>query len=280
MTLFFKTALFLLLSVITATASCTNASSGLEQEFRSMYNLSFIMARQDLTVWQQAHPDDPLGPASEAASYLFDELNRTGSLEAELFVDNEHFDRRKTISPDGESKRLFEAAVARALELADRQLKGDPRSADAMLAKTLAFGLKADYAALIEKHNTQALTYIRQGREWAQRALAADPACYDAYLALGVENYLLGTKPALVRAFLWLQGAQVDREKGVRELQVTAEKGRLLQPFARILLAVAALRAQDFAKAHELLQGLKDEFPGNPLYARELAKLESRTGWD
>ncbi len=243
-----------------------------------MYNLEFVTARQDLAVWQQSHPDDPLGPVSEAASYLFEELNRTGSLEAELFVDNEHFDRRKTITPDGESKRSFDAAIARALKLADRQFNNDPRSPDAMLAKTLAFGLKADYAALIEKRNRQALTYIKLGREWAQRTLAADPACYDAYLALGVENYLLGIKPTVARAFLWLQGAHVDREKGVRELQVTAEKGRLLQPFARILLAVAALRAQNFARAHELLQGLKDEFPGNPLYARELAKVESRAG--
>jgi len=276
MILSLKISLCLLFSAITATASCTDASTGLEQSFRSMYNLEFISARQELSVWQMAHPQDPLGPVSEAASYLFDELNRMGSLESELFVDNQHFEKRKKLIPDGETKRRFDATVAHALQLADDQLNLDPASTNAMLAKTLAFGLKADYAALIEKRNMQSLTYIKQGREWAQRTLVADPACYDAYLALGVENYLLGTKPALVRGFLWLQGAQVDKEKGIRELQVTAEKGRLLQPFARLLLAVAALRAQDFARTHELLQGLKDEFPGNPLYARELARLESK----
>jgi hypothetical protein len=46
----------------------------------------------------------------------------------------------------------------------------------------------ADYAALIEKQDTQALSYIKQGRRWAQRTLALDSMCYDAYLALGVEN--------------------------------------------------------------------------------------------
>src|SRR5262249_27277473 len=133
MTASFKTVLFLLFSVSIATASCTNASTGLEREFRSMYNLAFVMARQDLALWERAHPYDPLGPVSEAASYLFDQLNRTGSLEAELFVDNEHFDQRKKLTPDAESKRLFDAAVNRAFALADRQLDNDPTSASAML---------------------------------------------------------------------------------------------------------------------------------------------------
>lgn len=272
----FRVVVSVLFSVVVAAASCTSVSTDLDQGYRSMYNLEFIKARREFSAWQQAHPEDPLGPVSEAATYLFAELDRMGSLEAKLFVDNEHFEERKKLVPHGDSERLFDAAITRALELAERELRIDPTSANASFGKTLAFGLKADYAALIDKRNIQSLTYIKQGRQWAQRTLAVDPTCYDAYLALGVENYLLGAKPPLVRAFLRLGGAQIDKEKGIRELQLTAQKGRLLQPFAKLLLVVAALRAEDFAKAHELLQGLKGEFPGNPLYGRELARLESR----
>lgn len=195
--------------------------------------------------------------------------NRLGSLQSQLFVNDQHFENRKQLAPDGQTKSLFEDAIQRARELATKKLVDDPRSATAMLSETLAYGLEADYAALIEKHDTQALSYIKQGRHWAQSALGSDSMCYDAYLALGVE-------PVVVRAFLRLGGAHVDKEKGLDELQVTAEKGQLLRPFARLLLAVAALRDRDLAKASKLLQGLKEEFPGNPLYGQELAKLESR----
>jgi hypothetical protein len=41
-----------------------------------------------------------------------------------------------------------------------------------------------------------------------------------------------------------------------------------------VLLAVAALRANDRQRARELLQGLVQEFPKNQLYARELARLQ------
>ena len=240
-----------------------------------MYNLDFVKARQELTTWQQTHPQDPLGPVSQASSYLFEELDRLGALETQLFVNDERFETRQKHIPNSENKILFDAAISHALELADRELITNPMSANAMLSKALAFGLKADYAALVEKRNIQSLAYIKLGRQWAQRALAADPTCYDAHLALGVENYLLGTKPLIARAFLRLGGAQIDKEKGIQELQLTADKGRLLQPFARVLLAVAALREGDVPKARQLLQELRDEFPGNPLYGRELAKLES-----
>jgi hypothetical protein len=56
-------------------------------------------------------------------------------------------------------------------------------------------------------------------------------------------------------------------------LRITAEKGRYLKPYARLLLAVAALRDKDRVRARELMAGLASEFPHNRLYAEELARL-------
>ena len=257
-----------------AYATCTAESSDLNQAYRSMYNLDFSAAQHQVQIWEQAHPTEPLGPVSEAASYLFAELDRLGSLQSQLFVNDQHFESRKKLMPDSQTKSLFDAAINRATALVAKKLASDPASATAKLSETLAFGLEADYAALIEKRDMQALSYIKQGRRWAESTLVSDSMCFDAYLALGVENYLLGTKPALVRTLLQLGGAHVDKQKGVDELQITAEKGQLLKPFARLLLAVAALRDRDLLNAAKLLRDLKEEFPGNPLYAQELAKLE------
>jgi hypothetical protein len=101
-----------------------------------------------------------------------------------------------------------------------------------------------------------------------------DPTCYDAYLAVGVENYLLSRNAAPVRWILRMSGAQTDKAEGIEHLRMTAEKGRYLGPFARLLLAVAALRDKDRATARALLAGLSQEFPRNHLYSEELAKIE------
>ena len=72
---------------------------------------------------------------------------------------------------------------------------------------------------------------------------------------------------------LRLTGARTDKEEGIQKLTLTAQNGHYLQPFARLLLAVANLRDKNVEAARQLLGGLAREFPHNHLYAQELAKL-------
>lgn len=78
----------------------------------------------------------------------------------------------------------------------------------------------------------------------------------------------------VVRWVLKLGGAHTDSQEGVRQLRITAENGHYLKPFAKLLLAVAALRDGDELSARMLLEELTQEFPRNPLYPHELAKLQ------
>jgi hypothetical protein len=143
-----------------------------------------------------------------------------------------------------------------------------------MFAKVMVGGLRSDYLALVEKRNLAALSTIKSSRALAEKLLAQDPSYYDAYLAIGVENYLLSVNPAPVRWLLRLSGAQTDKEQGLAKLRLTAEKGHYLGPYARLLLAVAALRDHDRNRARQLLNGLAQEFPHNPLYRKELARID------
>jgi hypothetical protein len=72
---------------------------------------------------------------------------------------------------------------------------------------------------------------------------------------------------------LRLSGAQTNKEKGIASLRITAEKGRYLAPYARLLLAIAALRDQDKKTAKKILADLSKEFPQNHLYQIELNHL-------
>ena len=57
-------------------------------------------------------------------------------------------------------------------------------------------------------------------------------------------------------------------------LNLAAKNGRFLSPFARVLLAIAYAREQEKPLARDLLVGLKREFPHNPLFKREIARLD------
>jgi len=254
------------------------STSHLDAGFESLYDLNFDAAQAQFSDWKARYPDDPLGPAAAASSYLFREFDRLGVLQSELFRDDQTFLQRKKLTPDPGLKTLFDSELTLSETLAAKQLAIYPASVNALLAMTMVNGLRADYAALIERKDGAALSYTKKGRKSAEKLLMVDSRCYDAYLALGLENYLLGTKPAPVRWLLRVGGANTNRDEGLRELQMTAERGHFLKPFAKLLLAVAALRRHDDQNAKLILSELHREFPHNLLYERELARLQTERG--
>jgi hypothetical protein len=251
------------------------APSLLDHGFSGLYNLDFDGAQKDFAAWEGQHPENAMGPVSEAAGLLFAEFQRLGVLESQFYADNESFAARTKLTPDPEIRQRFQSAIGRAENMAHARLATDAKDRDALFALTLSAGLQADYAALIEKRNLASLHFTREATSAAQQLLAVCPDCYDALLATGFSKYIVGSMSAPVRWILRLGGLPADKAGGIADLQTTAEHGHYLAPFARILLAIAYVREKDKAKALELLSGLRSEFPANGLFEREIARLEN-----
>jgi hypothetical protein len=238
-----------------------------------MYNLQFENAHQLLSRYEKQHPADPMGPVSDAAACLFSEFQRLHILQSEFFTDDKKALNSKQ-NPDPAVKAKFDLDLRKAETLARLQMNISSERANAMLAEILRLGLESDYLALIEKRNLAAFSEVKRERELADRLLTECPHEYDAYIAVGVESYLLSQKPAPLRWALRLAGGQTDKQNGLAKLRLTAEHGQYLLPYARLLLAIAALRDRDRAKASELLSWLATRYPQNALYRQELAKLQ------
>ena len=246
----------------------------LDLGYKQMYDLQFDEAHRTFGEWERQHPNDPFGYASNAAAYLFAEFDRLKILQSEFFTHDTNFRRAKKLNPDPTVRQAFDNELTKSEQLANQILSSSPQNAEAMFAKILALGLRSDYEALIEKRYLDSLSGAKAGRLTAEKLLAIQPSYYDAYLAIGVENYLLSLKPLAIRWVLQLGGAQTDRERGIQDLRLTAEKGHYFSPYARLLLAVAALRNKDRTQARDILSSLAREFPHNRLYSEELARLQ------
>lgn len=241
----------------------------LDRGYRQMYDLQFADAHNTFHEWERLHPADPMGPASDAAAYLFSEFDRLHILQAQFFTHDQHFITDHKLTPDPALRQQFEAAIHGARTLSSRT----PDDKNSQFASILASGLESDYLALIEKRYVPSLQEMKAGRAMAEKLLASDPGFYDAWLAVGVENYMLSIKAAPIRFFLRLSGAETDKATGIEKLKLTAEKGHYFAPFAKLLLGVAALRDNDTHTAENILADLAREYPHNPLYRQELARL-------
>jgi hypothetical protein len=249
--------------------------TALDRGYLGLYNLDFAGAQRDFSVWEEQHPDDPVGPVSEAAGCLFSEFNRLGVLEGQFYENDSSFAARSKVSPDPAVHSRFEEAIDRSDQLAHARLNKNSKDQDALFALTLGSGLQADYAALIEKKNLASLHYTKEASTWAQQLLAVCSNCYDAQVATGFSKYIIGSMSAPVRWLMKMGGLPGDKEGGISDLQMTAQHGHYLAPFARILLAIAYVRDKNKQRALDLLSALRSEFPGNTLFPREIARLQS-----
>lgn len=267
-----------LCTILVAPASASDlviSAPPLDHGFQLLYNLDFGQAHEIFAQWEQSHPDDPMGPTADAAGLLFSEFNRLGVLESQFFELDKRFENRPKLTPDPGVRTRFDNAIAQADKVAHARLAKNSKDEPALFSLTLINGLQADYAALIDKRNLASLHFTKEAAGWADQTLAVDPHCYDAHIAGGISKYLVGSMSAPMRWLVRLGGVAGDKQEGVKELKLVADHGHYLAPFANILLAIAYVRDHDKQRARELLASLHNEFPANPLFPQEIAKLNS-----
>ena len=252
------------------------AEPGIETAFRRMYELRFEEARGEIASYRALHPNDPLGASAEAASYLFEQFNRQGVLTSAFFLDDARFLGGILGQPDQPLSTAFLAANENARKTALARMKSSPEDPEALLVLTLADGMQGDFEALIGKHQLAALSLIRGAEKKATRLLAVRADARDAYVALGAANYIIGSLPAYKRVLLWFGAVRGDRQRGMDQLQVAAQGGHYLRPYAMVLLALAAEREGRFDLARTLFDDLSREFPANANFARERALAQDR----
>jgi hypothetical protein len=124
-------------------------------------------------------------------------------------------------------------------------------------------------------------------RDIYRRLLAADSACADCYLGLGVYDYGLARAGTLARFFAKIIGlGSGDAERGIRYMRRAAHDGDLARVEGTWVLAAALVReaARDpqgravlEGEARGYVEGLAERYPGNPVFQRFLQEVPAQT---
>ncbi len=129
-------------------------------------------------------------------------------------------------------------------------------------------------------HGFSAAKDAKAMRDIYGRLLAADSACYDCYLGLGVYDYGLARASALARVVGRIIGlGSGNAERGIRYMRRAAHDGDLARVEATWVLAAALMReaARDppgravlEREARGYVETLAARYPGNPVFQRFL----------
>jgi len=248
--------------------------------FDLLYEQRFAEAREAFASWESRNPEEPFAEVAVAASYLFEELSRQGVLTSDFFLNEKKFLRGIDGSPDPGRMSHFRDALARARELAGERQKTNPNDGEALLALTLAAGMESDAESILQKRRLAGLKQMKKANGYAKELLAQHPDATDAYIAPGIANYIIGSQSAGSRFLLQFDGIHGDKKLGMEQVARTAENGRYLRPFAKIILALAARREKQNALAQRLFRELSEQYPDSELFASEYAKAMSVASGD
>lgn len=184
------------------------------------------------------------------------------------------------IQLDPDSRALdarFTAAAEHAIASTEAWTEREPNSAEAHFYTGGAYALRVQWRVL----RGEKVAAARDGKHIKQeldRAVTLDPMLEDANFGIGLYEYYADVAPAaakLLRFLLLLPGG--DRADGLARMERARAHGELLQGEADYQLQIIDLWYEHRSdRALALLKGLRDRYPGNPLFAAQIADVEDR----
>ena len=92
-------------------------------------------------------PQDPMGKAAEASSYLYEQFNAKGILTSDFFLNDDRFLNGLEGDPTANANTPFVKSNTEARMAAKQLLKINPSDTNAMLVLTMTDGMESDYDA-------------------------------------------------------------------------------------------------------------------------------------
>jgi tetratricopeptide (TPR) repeat protein len=238
-----------------------------------LYNMEYDAASQQLTDWLKRHPTDLRSLNQLASVLLHRQMYQRQIMAIELYGESgEVISSAKSPASSAFQSQLF-AILGKAQKLAEERLKRDPKDEDALYWAGCFHATRAAYDFSVLKSYVSAVRESMRAREYHTRLLAVNPKCIDAWLVIGVNDYVAGSLPWYIKAAASLSGFRGNRSRGLEEVKRVTQEGRYAREDAKFILALLYRREKMYAERLALLENLANSYPRNVLLRREIASL-------
>ena len=165
--------------------------------------------------------------------------------------------------------------VSEAIDRGEKRIKKNSKDGQAYFAMALARIAKIRWAIgqkkyfIVAQESSKIWDYLEKAKE-------ENPQNYDIYFPAGLLHYHLDHLQGITRFFSSLMITSGNRQKGLQELELSAQKGDLLKELAQAeLVSVYSNFENQPARAVPIARELKDKFPHNYNFSIALANALS-----
>lgn len=220
----------------------------LKQGIGKAFNLETAGAIDLINKAIELEPENPSGYAYLSMIHLF-------SYEMSFDLDARKKDQEAIVS-----------YVGIALEKGQKRLENNPKDSEAYLAMAMAKLAKVNWA-IREKRYLVMAQETSNIWNYLEKASAAEPNNFDVYFLMGLLHYHIDHLPGLTHLASSLLITSGDSKKGLKEIELAAQKGDLLRNIAQTeLLSVYMIFEKTPALALPVIRELREKFPNNYNY--------------
>ena len=207
-----------------------------------------------------------------------EELYHRQELDLDKFIAPGYFGAKSGREMPPEERRLFSEGLARSRQLCELILKEAPNSREARYLLGATYGVEASFAFTIDRNRGKAFDLGKKAYRLHADIIKEAPDFYDAYMTVGLYEYMVGNLPWYIRWIATIIGYRGSEERGFQYLEKAARHAVFVSDDTRVLLMVLWVREERFEDALENARTLHSKYPRSYLLHLNRAQILEKWG--
>jgi tetratricopeptide (TPR) repeat protein len=246
--------------------------------FTRLYALDYEGARAVFSHLESRFPNHPGPPLYLASAIWLQELFGREDLDLDKFIAPGYFtEKTRHVMPEAE-REAFLGAIRRASDAVSSILAENPQHREARYFEGSIAGVQGAFAITIDRNTGAAFRHGKHAYKAHSAIVAEDPGMADAYMTVGLYEYVVGSIPWYVKWLATIVGYRGSKERGLEYLGRAAEQARVVADDSRVLQMVLFVREKRYEEALANAELLHGKHPSNFLLHLNRAQILEKLG--
>ncbi len=247
--------------------------------FDAVYNLDYKTARERFLQMTKLAPDHPAGYLYLANNLWLETLYLSRRLTTSVYTGGSFYSQDANEDKvDQKRDHEFSDLIKQAVAVSKARLLQNPKDVDALYYEASALGIRAAYGSSVKRGFSRGIGDANDSVKIQREVIKLDPNYVDAYLSIGLYEYVIDSLPFGWRLLARFAGLKGSKSKGIEHLELVVSRGKYGADDSRVVLLGIYSKEDKRERALEIISNLTTHYPRNYIFGLERASMLYRNG--
>jgi hypothetical protein len=249
------------------------------QGFDAVYNLDYKTARERFLQMTRLAPDHPAGYLYLANNLWLETLYLSRRLTTSVYTGGAFYSQDASEDKvDPKRDREFQDLIKQAVAVSKARLLKNAKDAEALYYEASALGIRAAYSSSVKRSFSRGIGDANDSVKIQREVIKLDPDYVDAYLSIGLYEYVIDSLPFGWRMLARFAGLKGSKAKGIEHLELVVSRGKYGADDSRVVLLGIYSKENNRERSLRIISDLTTHYPRNYIFGLERASMLYRIG--